>query len=70
MENTVIIFEEKESSAVWDTEKGSCPEAQCRVAGQNAVDQRAGETALNEEVRLSFGSQILEGSGEGCYSAV
>jgi hypothetical protein len=63
MENTVISFEEKESSAVWESGKGSFPEAECGAAGQNPVEHRACETPLIGEVNLSFVSQILEGGG-------
>jgi hypothetical protein len=35
MDNTVSNLEQKESSAVWDSEKGSCSEAPGGAAGQN-----------------------------------
>jgi uncharacterized low-complexity protein len=60
METTHLTLEQKESSAVWDSDKGSCSEAVCGAAGQNPVEQRAGETPLNGEENLSSRSQILE----------
>jgi hypothetical protein len=35
MDNTVSNLEQKESSAVWDSKKGSCSEALGGAAGQN-----------------------------------
>jgi len=46
METTDLILEQKESSAVWDSDKGSCSEAPCGAAGEDPVQQRAGETPL------------------------
>jgi len=60
METTDLTSEQKENSAVWDSDKGFCSEAPCGAAGQNPVEQRAGETALIGEERLSSRSQIPE----------
>jgi hypothetical protein len=60
METTHLTLEQKESSAVSDSDKGSCSEAVCGAAGQNPVEQRAGEIPLNGEENLSSSSQILE----------
>jgi len=54
MDNTEINLE-KESSTVWDSNKGFCSETLCRAAEQNPVEQRAGETPLTGEEHLSTG---------------
>jgi len=47
MEHTFIILEDKESCAPGDSDKGFCTEApHIGVAGQNPVEQGAGETPL------------------------
>jgi uncharacterized low-complexity protein len=46
---------EKESSAIWDSNKGSCSEAACGAVEQNPAEQRAGETPLTGEEHLSIG---------------
>ena len=54
MENTDINLERKECSADGDSEKGFCPEAlQTGAAGQNPVEQGAGQTPLAGEEHLS-----------------
>jgi hypothetical protein len=60
MENTVINLEKKESSAVWDSNKGTGSEAPCRAAKQNPVEQGAGETSLTGEECLSLEGQTSE----------
>jgi len=61
MENTDINLERKESSADGDSEKGFCPEAlQTGAAGQNPVEQGAGQTPLAGEEHLSPWSLSLE----------
>jgi hypothetical protein len=39
MENTEINLEKKESSAVWDSNKGTISEASCGAAEQDPVEQ-------------------------------
>jgi hypothetical protein len=60
MENTDTNLEQKESSAVRASNKGSCTEAQGGAAEQNPVEQRMSETPLTEEEHLSSCSQTLE----------
>ena len=60
MENTDLNLEEKDSSAVWESKKGSCPEAPCGAAGQNPVEHRTGETPLTGEEHLFSSSQTPE----------
>jgi hypothetical protein len=62
MGKTDLTLEQKEISAVWDSDKGSCSEAACGAAGQNPVERRAGETLLTGEEHLFFSSQMWEGS--------
>ena len=68
MENTDINLEHKESSTVWDSEKGFCSEApQTGAAGQNPVEQGAGDTPLIGEEHsslCSLSSEDLEGLTE------
>jgi len=59
MDNTETNLE-KESSAVWDSNKGLCPEAPCGAAEWNPVKQRVGETPLTGEEHLSIGCQTPE----------
>jgi hypothetical protein len=44
----------KESSAIWDSNMGSCSEAPCGAAEQNPDEQRPGETPLTGEEHLSI----------------
>ena len=44
----------KESSAIWDSNTGSCSVASCGAAEQNLDEQRAGETPLIGEEHLSI----------------
>jgi hypothetical protein len=60
MEDTDLTLEQKESSAIWDSDKGSCSECPCGAAGQNPVQQRADGTPLVGEEHLSSSSQIPE----------
>jgi hypothetical protein len=60
MENTHVNLEHKESSAVWDSDKGSCSETLHGAAKQNPVEQRAGETPLTGEEYLSPSSPTSE----------
>jgi hypothetical protein len=46
MEHTKKEIEEKESSAIWASDKGSCTEAPHGATGQNPAEQKAGETPL------------------------
>jgi hypothetical protein len=46
-------LEEKESSAVWDSGMGSCPDAPYGAAGQGQVEQRGGGTPVIEGEHLS-----------------
>jgi hypothetical protein len=46
MENMYIHLEHKESSTPGDSDKGSCSQAPYEAAGQNPVEQGAGETPL------------------------
>jgi hypothetical protein len=55
MDNTEINLENKEISAVWDSNEGSCSEAPCEAAEPNPVEQRAGGTHLTGEEHLSIG---------------
>jgi len=55
MVNTETNLEKKESSVIWDSNKGSCSEAPCGAAEQNPTEQIAGETALTGEEHLSIG---------------
>jgi len=55
MNNTETNLEKKESSAVQESNKGSCSEVSCGAAEQNPVEQRAGETPLTWEEHLSIG---------------
>ena len=71
METTDLTLEQEESSAVWDSETGSCSGAPWGAAGQNPVEQRAGETPLIGEEHFSSSSQIpenLEGPTEDPHS--
>ena len=60
METADLTLEQKESSAFWDSNKGSRSEAACGPAGQYPFQQRAGETPLIGEEGLSSSSQIPE----------
>jgi hypothetical protein len=68
MEDTDINLEYNENSAVGDSEKGFCSEApQIAAAGQNPVEQEAGETPLTGEEHsspCSLSSENLEGLSE------
>ena len=55
MVNTETNLEKKESSEIWNSNKGSCLEAPYRAAEQNPAKQRAGETPLTGEEHLSIG---------------
>jgi hypothetical protein len=55
MVNTETGLEKKESSAIWDFNKGSYSEAPCGAAEQNPDEQRAGKTPLTGEEHLSIG---------------
>ena len=55
MVNTETDLEKKKSSAIWDSNKGSCSEALCGAAEQNLAEQRAGETPLIGKEHLSIG---------------
>jgi hypothetical protein len=55
MVKTETDLEKKESSAIWDSNKGSFTEAPCGAAEQNPAEQRAGETPLIVEKHLSIG---------------
>jgi len=54
MVKTERDLEKKESSAIWDSNKGSCLEAPCGAAGTPA-EKRVGETPLTVEEHLSVG---------------
>jgi hypothetical protein len=54
MVNTDTKLKKKESSAIWDSNTGSCSEAPCRAAEQNPDEQRVGETPLIGEEHLSI----------------
>jgi hypothetical protein len=60
MENTNKNLGHKESSAVGDSDKGSCSEVPHGAAGQNPVEQGAGETPLIGEEHLSPSSLSSE----------
>ena len=63
MVNTEIRLKKKESSAIWDSNSGSCSEAPCGAAEQNPDEQRADETPLiGEEHRSIIGSQLVMAS--------
>jgi hypothetical protein len=51
----------EESSAIWDSNKGSCSEAACGAANQNAAEERAGETPLFGEEHLFIGGRTSYG---------
>jgi hypothetical protein len=55
MVNTETDLERKESSEIWDDNKGSCSDAPCGAAEHNPAEQRAGETHLIGEEYLSIG---------------
>jgi len=60
MEHTFINFEDKESSAPGDSDKGSCTEAlHIGVAEQNPAEQGAGENPLTGEEHSSPGSIVV-----------
>jgi hypothetical protein len=46
MENTKKTNDEKESSAPWASDKGSCTEATHGATAQSPAQQKAGETPL------------------------
>ena len=46
MENMDTNLEQKDSSAVWASSKGSCTEAPGGAAGRSPVEQMADETPL------------------------
>jgi hypothetical protein len=46
MEHTEKKTEEKKSSVIWASDKGSCTEAPHGATGQSPVEQKAGETPL------------------------
>jgi hypothetical protein len=58
--DNMLNLEEKDSSAVWDSDMGSCSEAPCGAAGKGPVEQRVGGTPLIEGEHLSSRSQTLE----------
>jgi hypothetical protein len=62
MENTEkTCIKDKESSAVWDSEKDPCMEAlQIGAARQDPAELKACETPLNGEEHLSLSSSISE----------
>ena len=64
MENTDIKLKQKESSGVWDSDKGCCSEAPGGAAGYNPVEQRTGETPLIEEEHLSLASKLRRTLGD------
>ena len=66
METTDLTSEQKENSAVWDSDKGSSSEALDEAAGQNPVEHRTGGTPLNGEEHMSCSqtSEKLEGLTE------
>jgi hypothetical protein len=54
MVKTDTKLQKNESSAIWDSNTGSFSEAPCGAAEQNPDEQRAGETPLIAEERLSI----------------
>jgi hypothetical protein len=60
MDITVKNLEEKESSAIWDSGKGSCSEAPCGVAGQGPDEQGAGGAPLIGGEHLSSSEKTPE----------
>ena len=69
MVNTETKIKKKESSAIWDSNTGSCSEAPCGAAEQNPDEQRAGETPLIAEEHLSIrGGQTSYGVYHFFYS--
>jgi hypothetical protein len=63
MENTEKNLEQRESSAVWASDKDSCSEAPEGATGQDPVKSITGGTPLIEEEHLSGSrtSRNLEG---------
>jgi hypothetical protein len=60
MENTNVKLEQKESSATWASEKGSCTEVPARATEQKPAEQRMSETPLTGEEHSSSCSQTME----------
>jgi hypothetical protein len=69
MENGVSNLETKESSAVWDSNKGTSSGALCGAAKLDPVEQGAGGTSLTGEELPSLEGGLVSGS-RGGYGAV
>jgi hypothetical protein len=63
MDNTVSNLEQKESSAVWDSEKGSCSEPLGGAAGQNPERWRKRKRSSGNGASLSMGTLLGEPVG-------